>query len=65
MEKRYAVCLPGGSDFAVRAGVCTQIEGHDWAREAAAGRPAPIQGLENRDYSTLTNNLCFNSWIVG
>jgi len=46
MEERHDVGLFGGSDFAIRASVCTQIEGHDWAREAAAGRLAPIQRLE-------------------
>jgi len=29
MKERYLVCLSGGSDVASRAGVCTQIEGHE------------------------------------
>jgi hypothetical protein len=29
MEERHLIRLSGGSDVASRAGVCTQIEGHD------------------------------------
>jgi len=57
MEEGHDVGLSGGSDFTSRVGSCTQIKGHDWACEAAAGRPASIQGLEKPGlHSLLTNN---------
>jgi len=65
MEEGHDVGLSGGSDFTSRVGSCTQIKGHDWACEAAAGRPTPIQGLEKPGLHLINQQLVIQLWIVG
>jgi hypothetical protein len=66
MKERYMVCLSGGSDFTCRVGAGAQLEGHYWAREAAAGRPAPVQGPKKRDPKAInqqSKNPFVGCWL--